>query len=97
MVNVSPLSYRPDPSVPFRAENSECCASSQKLVTPRRSWLGKRTFVNGENESTNSDLAVHQHRQQPVAQGGEFLVLSVVDQNGLVGGLYLFFKRIEKM
>ena len=49
-----------------------------------------------EGESTDGHLAVHQHRQEPVAEFGEFLVLLVVVQDGLVGGLHLFFERIEQ-
>ncbi len=42
------------------------CALGEQL---RPNAPGEKTA--GE-DSTNSDLPVHQHRQQPVAQGGEF-------------------------
>ena len=46
-----------------------------------------------EPESTDSHLPVHQHRQQPVAELGEFLVLLVIAGDFLEEALHRVFKR----
>ena len=68
---------KPHPAVSF------CCFEvSSQATTPLRTlescliqWLGCADWKTREGESTDGDLAVHQHRKEPVAEFGEFFVL----------------------
>ena len=49
----------------------------QRFESRLGQWLGCAHGKTGEGESTDGDLAVHQHRKEPVAEFGEFFVLFV--------------------
>ena len=65
----------------LRSRGAAGAASFDSLEKRLESWLGQWLgCAHGktvEGESTDGDLAVHQHRKEPVAEFGEFFVLFV--------------------